>query len=72
MRKDDFGKEKSVPTAGNVETSQKQTIVKKTIVETTVQEETTRAIDPNKPMIALTLMMVRTIYRKATGCVREV
>ena len=45
-RKDDFGKEKSVPTAGNVETSQKQTIVKKTIVETTVQEETTRAIDP--------------------------
>lgn len=37
-----------------METSQKQTIVKKTIVETTVQEETTRAIDPNKPMIALT------------------
>ena len=49
-----LGKKKSVPTAGNVETSQKQTIVKKTIVETTVQEETTRAIDPNKPMIALT------------------
>ena len=44
-----FGKKKSVPTAGNVETSQKQTQV-----ETTVQEETTRAIDPNKPMIALT------------------
>ena len=44
-----LGKKKSVPTAGNVETSQKQTIV-----ETTVQEETTRAIDPNKPMIALT------------------
>ena len=49
-----LGKKKSVPTAGNVETSQKQTIVKQTIVETTVQEETTRAIDPNKPMIALT------------------
>lgn len=44
-----FGKKKSVPTAVNVETSQKQTQV-----ETTVQEETTRAIDPNKPMIALT------------------
>lgn len=68
-----LGKKKSVPTAGNVETSQKQTIVKKTIVETTVQEETTRAIDPNKPMIALTFDDgPGTIYRKATGCVREV
>lgn len=44
-----LGKKKSIETAGNAETSQKQTRV-----ETTTQEETTRVIDSNKPMIALT------------------